>query len=119
MDAIVYRLSVHARIGMPLVFDDADRYAVLDALQSAFGDRVLAYCLLDERLDVIGEGTETDLRKCMEHALAAYVRQRKGRGAREEPGLPARVEARRVRDARSLAEAINEVHELPLVAGRN
>ena len=58
MNAIVYRLMVHARLGMPLVFEDEDRYAVLDALAAAFGKRLLAYCLLDERLDIVAEGSE-------------------------------------------------------------
>lgn len=119
MNAIVYRLMAYARLGMPLVFADADRYAVLDALAAAFGWRLLAYCLLDERLDIVAEGTEPDLRRRMDRALTDYVRERKRRVAHGEPGLPARVEAVRLPDSPSLALAINEVHELPLFAGRN
>jgi hypothetical protein len=119
VNAIVFRLSVYARVAAPLVFDDADRYAVIDALASAFAKRLLAYCLLDERLDIVAEGTETELIGLMGRALQLYLADRRRRAASGVPGLPARIDAERIHDAIALVQAINEVHELPLVAGRN
>jgi len=101
------------------VFEDRDRYAVLDALRAALGRRILAYCLLDERLDVIAEGPEAELRVCMDRALRRYLRKRRRRAAHGESGFPVRVEVVRVPDALGLALAINEVHELPLSYGWN
>ena len=113
MNATVYRLMLHARYGAPLVFDDTDRYAVIRALAAALGERLLAYCLLDERLDVVAEGPESDLRGRMDRAMRDYVRERVWRLALHDPGLPARVETIHLPDSLTLALAIDEVHDLP------
>jgi len=75
--------------------------------------------LLDERLDVIAEGPEAELRERMDRAMRAYLHERQRRAALGDPGFPVRVEAVRVPDSLSLALAINEVHELPLSYGWN
>lgn len=114
--AHVYRLMVHA-LGAHLVFGDEDRRAVLEALAGAYGERLLAYSLLDERLDVVVEGLEADARGRMDEALRAYLRERASRSAVGRPGLPARIEAVHLPDPMSVGLAINDVHELPLRVG--
>ena len=115
----IHRATLLTPVGTQLVFTDGDRHAVIEALRGAFPEGVLAYCLLDERLDVIAEGTGNAVCSGVMRTLAAYVNVRRARGARGEPGRPARVEVKLIPDAESLARAINEVHDLPLLAGLN
>jgi hypothetical protein len=114
---IVIRLIALAPTARWFVFEDADRFDLVEAMAEAFKDRIMAYCLLDDRLDVIAEGPEKKLRACMARTFALYAERRSERLAIGEPAAPARVNGIRILEANSLVIAINDVHALPVVYG--
>ena len=120
----IYHLIANARSQSPLVREDTDRHALLDALGGARlrGLRVLTYCIMDTHLHLIGEGEQTSLLRALHSAIEVYTRAHNRRHDEEGSLVRREVVAIPCRDQEQLATTVHYVHDNPrkgrLAAGR-
>jgi hypothetical protein len=111
----IHHLAAGAAATNKLVHDDRDRLALVRRTSSAFGPRLLAYCLMDTHLHAVVEGTEDAARETLGLVLRGYARFFNARhGTSTGPLLRGPVHATRKTTPFELARTINYDHENPL-----
>ena len=98
-----------------LVLCDEDRRDLVRRLSRAFGDRLLAWCVMDTHVHVVAETSDETGVSLLERALCGYIRSAAhrnpdaGRAVLRGPAQPAPK-----RDPFELARAIAYVHQNPV-----
>jgi hypothetical protein len=109
----VAHLNAGARGASRLVLDDRDRFRLLRGVVAAFGDALLAYCLMDTHLHVVVEGGE-ESGEVLGRVLRGYARAFNARHRAEGPLLRGPVVAIPAPGVVELARMLRYVHENPI-----